>query len=222
VVDDKSPEQYSDESRRRLGAATAQLVTVLQEYTAAVLAMRGGSGEAPELTRRSEALSAVLGEWNERVGDHTGTWPLPLAGYDDPRPEDFEVPSEPTAVESQVSVVSRWDLDVVDAAALVAAGREAHLRSWPRDDGTDAEVAVPGVPAALYALLHERGEPVFDLPGVEPGGARVFIAPDEPLEPFTGEVEDLTGAVTPPAGTVVMSEVWVSPLGPPPAPEETD
>jgi hypothetical protein len=220
VVDDEFPEPYSDESRRRLEAATAQAVAALQEYSAAVLAMGSGSAERPELMRRSEALSAVLVDWNERVGDHTGTWPLLLTGYDDPRLED-EVPGEPTAVESQVSVVSRWDLDVVDAAALVAAGREAHLRSWPRDDGADAEVAVPGVPAALYALLHERGDPVLGLPGVEPGGARVFIAPDEPLEPFTGEVEDLTGAVTPPAGTVVMSEVWVSPLGPPPAPEET-
>jgi hypothetical protein len=222
VVDGEFPEPFSAESARRLEDATARLVAVLQEYTAAVLEMRGGSGETPELLRRSEALSAVVVDWNERVGDHTGTWPLLLAGYDDPALEDVELPYEPAAIESQVSVVSRWDLDVVDAAAVIAAGRAAHLRSWPRDAGADAEVAVPGVPEALYAFLHERGEPLFDLPGVEPGGARLFVVPDEPLEPFTGQVEDLTGAVTPPPGTVVMSEVWSSPLGPPPAPEETD
>ena len=221
MVDGELPDQYSAGSGRRLEDATARLVAVLQEYTAALLEMRGGTGETPELLRRSEALSAVVVDWNDRVGDHTGTWPLLLRGYDDPGPEDVEVPPEPAAIESQVSVVSRWDLDVVDAAAVVAAGREAHLRSWPRDGGADADVAVPGIPEALYAFLHERGEPLLDLPGVEPGGARLIVVPDEPLEPFTGQVEDLTGAVTPPTGTVVMSEVWVSPLGPPPAPEET-
>lgn len=163
-------EQYSEESRGRLAEATAGLVGLLQRYAAEVGAMDGGTSQMGPLFDLNDELTAALAQWNERVDEHTGVLPLPLGDeeYDD----DEDV--EPVLVAGQVSVVSRWDLDITDLGALLAEGRAAHRRLRDEETEQDAELAIQDAGGALYAILHEKGEPLHDVPGLElVSGARL-------------------------------------------------
>lgn len=112
-------------------------------------------------------------------------------------------------MQGQVSVISRWDLDVVNTEALIAAGRVAHQRQRPEETDQDTAFAISDASAALYALTHEAGDPWWDIPGVEVLiGTRTYVVPDEPLAPPTDN-DDLTPVVLPPPGRVAYSESWL-------------
>ncbi len=105
-----------------------------------------------------------------------------------------------------LAVVSRWDL-VTDADDLIAAGREAHKRNRPEEQDEDAAEAVAGVGQALYAVLHDLGEPWYSLPGVEVMRAvRAFVTRPEPAEPFT--VDEIEPLIVEPAGERLYLESW--------------
>lgn len=218
-------EQFSTLSAARLREATEELVEVLRRYTEATTAMHGGSAELLTRFAASDAVGAAAARWNERAFDHTGSFVLALAddqllGDGD---DEYEDEGGQLEVVDAVSVVSRWDLAVVDAQALLAAGRAAHRRNRPEEDEQDAVAAIANPALALGAVLHERGEPWYELPGVEVGyGVRVYLQPDE-LQPEDSSArelgdEDEVGdqqpdddtdvllAVLPPAGRVVFSE----------------
>lgn len=209
-------EPYSERSRTGLREATARLIEQLQRYADEALAMRGGSSELPELYERNDALTDALAAWNDRVFDHTGLDALTLGGIDDEENDEDDQDAEDgdleelPAIEGQVSIVTRWDLDILDVKALIEGGRAAHRRKESRETEEDAVVAVPEVSEALHAILAEVGEPWFATPGVKPvAGARVFVVPDEPLERISWDAESERNAVLPPAGEVVMYEDWV-------------
>jgi hypothetical protein len=171
-------EQYSEESRRQLEEATVRLVDLLRSYTTHVAPLQGRSTEVAALFTRNDELQQAVATWNEAALDHTGTVPLALARIDD-EDDDFADDADGGERGGQVSVVSRWDLDIVDSAELIAAGRAAHRRLRPEDDDEDAAQVVSDAPAALYALTHETGEPWYEVPGVEViGGVRLYVAPD--------------------------------------------
>ena len=209
-MDDVPIEPYTQESRRPLERAASRLVELVQQYTRDVGAMHGGSSETRALFERNEAVARAVSEWNGRAADHTGTIPLLLEEVDE---NDFQHEQdgdeELTAVEGQVSVVSRWDLNLLDFRELIAAGRSAHRRMQPEETEEDAAVAVADTGAALYAVLHEAGEPLFEIPGVEVlSGARIFIVPDEPLQLIDDESGDITVTIETPQGRVAFSEAW--------------
>lgn len=202
-------EQYSDESGRRLQDAAKRLVELIQRYTVDTSAMHGGSSERRSLFDRNEALAEAVSEWNERAFDHTGTTPLLLEEIDEEEFEDEADDEETVEVEGQVSVVSRWDLNIVDLPELLTAGRAAHRRLRPEETEKDATVAVASASHALYAITHEAGEPLFGIPGIDVlGGARVYVVPDEPLQPLPDGPEQMLDAVKAPAGEIPFSEGW--------------
>ena len=214
-------EQYSPESARRLREATAALTAALERFTDGAAAMHGGSAEMPGLVALGDAVQAAVVDWQERAADHTGTYVLPLdtdaldLGPDEDDEDDDD--EGPVEITDAISVVSRWDLGVVDGDALVAAGRAAHRRLRPEEDDADTAVAVDGPAMAVQALLHEQGELWYEVDGLEVlHGARVFLRPDAPtapevehddevLDPF---LDDPVDAVLPPPGEVVFSEGW--------------
>ena len=116
---------------------------------------------------------------------------------------------EPEEPASRISVVSRWDLDVLALDVLLAAGREAHRRNRPEETEQDAQVAVSTPEHALHAIAHEAApDPWLDVPGLRPVvGARVYLAPEEPWRPLD-DLPDVVLAVQPPAGQVLFSEDW--------------
>ncbi len=173
--------------------------------------LRGGSSEMLGLFDANADIERLIHEWNERVGDHTGTWPVLLERRGDEL-EDIDSDDDDDVLRlsdgEPISVVSRWDLQVVDAVALIEAGREAHKRLQPRENDEDAAFAVPDAGRALYALLHEAGEPWHDMPGVEVvRGVRAYVRRHVPAGPLSPEdVGDET--IVEPAGDRLYGESW--------------
>lgn len=152
-------------------------------------------------------VERLLNAWNERVLDHTGIFPVSLLGPDDQDADDERDEEEGPQDGSPLSVISRWDLRLVDAQALLTEGRQSHQRLNPDEIDEDAEAAVPDPGQALYALLHEAGEPWFDLPGVEVVyGARVFIEPDDPVTAPADD--DFDAPIVQPPGRRLYGESW--------------
>ncbi len=202
---DDYPEQFSEESRAALQSATAALVEGLQRHVQAVLAMRGGTKETPAVFAINEEVERLVDEWNDRVLDHTGTVPLALVTRDDDEEEDEDLVELGDG--TPIAVVSRFDLVVTDSAALTEAGRQAHRRLREDEDEEDAAAAVSDVGQALYALLHERGEPWYELPGVEVvRGVRRYVRPDEPAVPL--DEDDLEAPIVEPEGEQIYGESW--------------
>jgi hypothetical protein len=215
---DDHVEQYSPESARRLREATAALTAELDRFVEGAAGMHGGSAEMPTFFALADAVSRAVVDWQERAADHIGAYVLPLdADLDHLEDDEDEEDDGPVEITDAVSVVSRWDLGVVDVDALVAAGRAAHRRMRPEEDDADTAVAVDGPATAVQALLHEQGEPWYEVDGLQVlHGARVFLRPDAPaapevehddevLDPF---LDDPVDAVLPPPGEVVFSEGW--------------
>ncbi len=199
--------QYTAKSRRQLKAATEAFVELLQQYTTDALAMNGGSAEMPALFRRRDQLQRVVEAWNDRVFEHTGTVGLFLDEDEDEGDDDGDDPGPPA---EQLSVVSRWDLDIVDAEALIEAGRAAHQRMQSAENAADDAVQVDGVCTAMYSIVHEAEEepPWFELPGVRVrGGARMYVQPDEPLELPDDDGPSLD-VVRPPDGRIGFGEFF--------------
>ncbi|MGC4940888.1 hypothetical protein [Kribbella sp. DT2] len=198
-------EQYSDESRAALRRRTDELIDGLRAHAEAVLGLRGGSAEQADLWAENEKLGRLLGGWDDAVLDHTGTSVSP-GGYDD---EDELEDDEEVAVDV-ISLVTRVDLGVRDADELLTAGRAAHRRSWAEETEADAEVAVDDVVQAVYAIIHDAGEPWLDLPGTGLLAAtRVYVSPEDyeaPHEDFSPEA--VLEQVAVPDGMVVFSESW--------------
>lgn len=207
---DLGPEQFSEQSRTALTTAVEDLVEALRRHAEHVGGLRGGSSEIAGIFEANAELETLIDAWNERVADHTGTFPVALLGRGGDEDEDGDDGGDFAEVVDgdPISVVSRWDLQIVEVAALVRAGREAHRRLRPDETEDDAAVAVPGPGPALYALLHEAGEPWYDLPGVEViRGARAYVRPEEAVLPLADE-EDVETMIVEPAGERLYGETW--------------
>lgn len=206
---DDYPEQFSQVTREALELSVAALCEALQRHARQVGGMRGGSSEFPALFEANQEVARLVDAWNERVSEHSGT--LPVAQLDDDEDDDFEEDdlAEPTDGEV-LSVVSRWDLRLADSGALLQAGRAAHQRLRPEENDEDAVIAVPDFGQAMYSILHEIGEPWYDLPGVEViSGIRVFLRPDETPAPLPDDDDEITEPIAQPAGEVLFAESWV-------------
>lgn len=213
--DDAFPEQFSVQTRDALKAAVEELVEALHRHAEHVAGLRGGSSEIPSVHEMNRQVEMAIAGWNDRVVEHTGTLPVSLAGFGEDEYEeeeddgDDEDDEEVVDGSTPVSVVSRFDLLVKDAEALVKAGRDAHKRNRPEEQDEDAAVAVPNFGQALYAVLYERGEPWYDLPGVEVvRGIRAYVQPDEPAEPFTEDEAEVEVPIAEPAGDRWFRESW--------------
>ena len=201
------PEQFSPETRAALLRAVDELTAALHAHAERLAGMAGGSRDVAAVFAAHDQVAAVLDAWNERVFDHTGTFPLALAAdEDDEDDEDDDEPQEP-ADGDPITVTSRWDLRVVDTAALLGAGRDAHRRMSPGADDEDAAAPVPHPGLALHALLQEHGERRYDLPGLEVlHGAPSYVRHAGPAG-GPDEDDDLAPIAQPP-GERLFGESW--------------
>jgi hypothetical protein len=198
------PEQFfSEGTRLALAEASRQLTERLQAHTEALLAMTGGPEEEVALYEQNAALEELVEGWNEAVFEHTGTAPLLLEEELD---EDDEEEDEPEQV---ISVVSRFDLRVIDFEALLAAGRAAQERHPVELDETGEREQVESAEQAIYEISRELGEAWFELPGVDlVAGARAYVVPEYPFEPLEADADDVLTEIGAPNGSVTHAETW--------------
>jgi hypothetical protein len=133
---DDYPEQFSQQTREALDLSVDALIEGLQRHAKLLSGMRGGSSEMPAVHETNAEVERLIAAWNERVSDHTGTLPVSLQGFDDEDDEELlEGEEAAELVDGEpLTVVSRWDLQVVDTDELMQAGREAHKRVWPDEN----------------------------------------------------------------------------------------
>ena len=211
-ADDVETDQFSADSAAELEVATRALTSALDDYLKLVTGLRGGSRDVQRVFAANDVVRREALRWDGAAGDHTGTVPLGIEDLDED--EDDEVGDEEPESVYEISIVSRWDLDVSDVPALVEGGRAAHRRLQPEESEEDVRVAIPDddLGPALYALVHERGEPWYDLPGVVVlGGHRDYIDRDGDQPMTAAAAEDDLPELAPlrlPDGEVVFSESW--------------
>lgn len=214
--DEPDIDQFSPASETGLRTATDALIAALGAYAEAVSGLHGSSRDIQLVFESNEAVRRAAIAWDAAADTHTGTFPLSIQEFDD---DDSDIDDDDTdeadaELVYALSVVSRWDLEVTDAPALVEAGRKAHLRLTPADSDEDAKVAIQDddIGPAIYALVHEYGEPWFDLPGVEVlGGHRAYIAAEEDQPMTMAAPDDDFPEGEPlriPDGEIVFSEGW--------------
>lgn len=194
---------FSEESRKALAEASRLLAERLQAHTEALLAMTGDEGQ-DALYEQNAALEELVEGWNDAVFEHTGTAPLLL---DDEVEEDDD--EEPEEQEQVISVVSRFDLRVVDLDALLEAGRSAQERHPAELDESGEREPVESAEQAIYEISREVGEAWFELPGVDlVAGARAYVVPEYPFEPLEADADDVLSELGAPNGAITHAETW--------------
>lgn len=195
---------FSEESRKALAEASRLLAERLQAHTEALLAMTGDE-EQTGLYEQNAALEELVEGWNDAVFEHTGTAPLLL----DDELEDEEDEEEPEEQDQVISVVSRFDLRVVDLEALLHAGRSAQERHPAELDESGEREPVESAEQAIYEISREVGEAWFELPGVDlVAGARAYVVPEYPFEPLEADAEDVLTELSAPNGAITHAETW--------------
>ncbi|GAA1567116.1 hypothetical protein GCM10009789_20740 [Kribbella sancticallisti] len=194
---------FSEESRKALAEASRLLAERLQAHTEALLAMTGDE-EQTSLYEQNAALEELVEGWNDAVFEHTGTAPLLL---DDEVEEDDD--EEPEEQDQVISVVSRFDLRVVDLDTLLEAGRAAQERHPAELDETGEREPVESAEQAIYEISREVGEAWFELPGVDlVAGARAYVVPEYPFEPLEADADDVLSELSAPNGAITHAETW--------------
>jgi hypothetical protein len=194
---------FSEESRKALAEASRLLAERLQAHTEALLAMTGDE-EQSTLYEQNAALEELVEGWNDAVFEHTGTAPLLL---DDEVEDDDE--EEDEEHDQVISVVSRFDLRVVDLESLLEAGRAAQERHPAELDESGERVPVESAEQAIYEISREVGEAWFELPGVDlVAGARAYVVPEWPFEPLEADAEDVLSELSAPNGAITHAETW--------------
>jgi hypothetical protein len=161
-----------------------------------------GEEDHATLFEHNAALEGVVEDWNEAVFEHTGTTPLLLDESDDEEDEEVEQ-------DQVISVVSRFDLRVVDLDALLEAGRAAQERHPAELDGSGDREPVDTAEQAIYEISREVGEAWFELPGTElVAGARAYVVPEPPFEPLDADAEDVVTELIAPNGVATHAETW--------------
>jgi hypothetical protein len=193
---------FSAESREALAEASRKLAERLQAHTESLLAMTG-TEDHDTLDEQNAALEELVADWNDAVFEHTGTTPLLL---DDDEDVDGE---EETDEDHVISVVSRFDLRVVDLDTLLEAGRAAQERH-PAELEEGGEIdPVETAEQAIFEISREVGEAWFELPGIEMlAGARAYVVPEVPFEPLDPDAEDITSELSAPNGIPTHAESW--------------
>ncbi|GAA3082282.1 hypothetical protein JOF29_004613 [Kribbella aluminosa] len=203
-LDNPAPAEqfFSAETRAALAEASRKLAERLQAHTDALLAMTGDE-DHNTLFEHNAALEGVVEDWNDAVFEHTGTTALLL---DDTAEDEDDEEAEPDQL---ISVVSRFDLRVVDLDELLEAGRAAQERHPAELDESGDREPVDSAEQAIYEISREVGEAWFELPGIELiAGARAYVVPEPPFEPLDADAEDVITELIAPNGVATHAETW--------------
>lgn len=210
---DDVPLQWSEQTRARYLAHMDALVDELRRHARLVAGLDEEHLHHDPDTRATfftshDLVDRAIRQAAESELDWSGTASLPFVdvpdvadldsldgldsvdGFDGLFADLDEEADEPGQV---VSLVGRWDVEIVDAPALLAAGRAAYAELHDLSDPTLAELSVTTALQAAEALLESPGFPELEVEGatVPLGAFWTFVQHTEPLaDPGLGPAGD--------------------------------
>jgi hypothetical protein len=174
-------EQFSPSAAKSYQLQADKFIEALRRHVALTLGREGRMAELPAYGQSAEQLADAGASFDHAELRWCGSIPLGVQGFsdaDDDRDEDALAEEATDVGEGEVlSGLGRWDFRVVDAEALMLAGRAAYASNWPQDTVEDAEVAVSDIRRAASELVHAGGwSALQDAPGLNPDRAvTIFV-----------------------------------------------
>ncbi|MCL2515674.1 MAG: hypothetical protein FWD85_10765 [Microbacteriaceae bacterium] len=162
--------QWTPAAREAYAARAEELFTALRDHVQLTLAQTGRDEDWPAYRASASELFRAAAALDDAEFDWCGNFPLLLDAEepDDDDDDEWDDADDEDAAGDVVTLVGRWDYRVVDAPALLAAGREAHARASHGEDDDEA-AAVPDAAAAAQQIAHADGWHTLDeAPGLEP------------------------------------------------------
>lgn len=180
VSEDDDHQPQTPQGAERIREAARALAETIRSHAMAVSTAAARDDEVAVFAAGDMLLRAAL-RYAEAQADYTGIgYPLETL-YRLLEDEEFEGGGDALGEEGAdggevVSVLQRHDYAIVDAAAVMAAGRAAHRRSWSEGDESATGAQVTNVGNALYELAHADGWDSLDrVAGVRPVGGTVLV-----------------------------------------------
>ncbi len=197
AFDDFDP-QWSEQSRARYLAGIDGLVEELRRHARLVAGLDEEHFHHDPDTRRTfltsqDLLDRALGRAAAAEDDWIGTSSLPFVDLDaDEDPDSLdeldELDGDLEGAGEIVSLVGRWDLEILDEQAFVEAGRAAYVRLHSLSDPTLAEANVTDPLQAAAVLLESPTFPELEVDGASAplGAFWTYVQHTEPLSETDG------------------------------------
>lgn len=197
AFDDFDP-QWSEQSRARYLAGVDDLVEELRRHARLVAGLDQEHFHHDPDTRRTfltsqDLLDRALGRAAAAEADWIGTTSLPFVELE--AEEDLDSLDELDDLEDDlegageiVSLVGRWDLEILDEQAFLEAGRAAYARLHSLADPSLAEANVTDPLQAAAALLESPAFPELEVDGASAplGAFWTYVQHTEPLSEADG------------------------------------
>jgi hypothetical protein len=166
--DDYAETQWTPEARTSYGQRLEQLHTALDAHAALVLDRTGRDSEMKAYFASADRVKRAAAAFDDAEFDFCGSFPLQIEvdedEFEDEEADDDGERWEPAAV---IVAVGRWDLNVHDPDAFIAAGREARREAYPDETDQERGEAVERPEQAAYEIAHARGwDALVNAPGV--------------------------------------------------------
>ncbi|WP_347041024.1 hypothetical protein [Brachybacterium nesterenkovii] len=208
MPDDDPDMMWTAEGRERYLEGVEVLVEQLRRHARLVAGLDREHFDHDPDTRRTywtsqDLVHRAIADANDRELDWAGAMSLPAVEVDADGEDagDIElIDLEDEAVRPRgdvLSLVGRWDVDIVDPERFLAAGRAAYTRRHGLEDPVFAEVSVTDPLEAAAALLESPTWPELEVPGasVALGAYWQYVQHDEPLadldDPEDGDPFDI-------------------------------
>jgi hypothetical protein len=160
--------QWTDDAKADYLRRADELRDALAAHVATVSERTGRDSELEPYFTSADALKRAAAAFDDAEWDFCGSFPLEIEldedEPDDDGDEDEEDLWKPATV---LSALGRWDFNVYDPDALVAAGREARQEVHPDETPQERDEAVDGLQRAAYEIAHAHGwDALIDAPGL--------------------------------------------------------
>ena len=147
--------QWTPEAKQAYVKRADELIEAIRTHVAANITRTGRQKELGPYFESAETLVTVARAFENAEFNWCGSVPFGL-GVEDELDLDDEDEEEVTEG-GMLSIFRRWDLNILDEAAVIAAGRAAYLRAWPDDTEEDVSLRVEDVEMAAGEIIHADG-----------------------------------------------------------------
>lgn len=156
MTDEDEPEsQWTAPAKEAYAARAEELIAALRDHAQLTLERTGRQAEGAQYVPSVQRLLRAAAAFDDAEFEWCGSFPLGIAADDDD--DDDDESGDESAEAGVLTVVGRWDYEVVDAEALVAAGRAAYVNLWADDTHEDAVAAVSNAAEAAREIVHADG-----------------------------------------------------------------
>jgi len=170
--EDEAETQWTAAAKSAYEARAEEFISALREHVRLTAERAGRQAEGAQYVPSVQHLVRAAAAFDDAEFDWCGSFPLGIASDEDEDEDDDEDATDA----SVLTIVGRWDYEVVDFGALVAAGRAAYASVWPVDTAEDAAVAVPDAAAAAREIAHASGWSALErADGLEPIADRTLL-----------------------------------------------